>query len=171
MTLFRTATIILDQLADLLSKLETRDFGRPSQTLGGSSIGKHVRHTLEFFRCFQSGYAEGWVNYDNRSHDTLMEHDKGVALEAIDEIRSFLSTVTEDKHLQLLTGLDPASDRHEWVGTTVRRELVYNIEHAVHHMAIIRIGLREIAPGLVLQKDFGVAASTVRHTDRVQPAK
>ena len=43
------------------------------------------------------------------------------------------------------------------------RELVYNIEHAIHHMALIKIGIKEVAPQLQLPEGFGVANSTIRH--------
>jgi hypothetical protein len=53
------------------------------------------------------------------------------------------------------------------VETTALRELVYNIEHAVHHMAIMKIGVREIASYIGLSSDFGIAASTIRHKESV----
>jgi hypothetical protein len=43
------------------------------------------------------------------------------------------------------------------------RELVYNIEHVVHHMALVKIGLKELLPDLDLPDDFGVAVSTIRY--------
>ena len=49
------------------------------------------------------------------------------------------------------------------VESTLERELVYNIEHAVHHMAMIKIGLRQIAPEILIDKNFGVAQSTVNN--------
>jgi len=51
------------------------------------------------------------------------------------------------------------------IDTTSTRELVYNIEHAVHHMAIMKIGVREIASYIKLDPDFGIAASTIRYKD------
>jgi hypothetical protein len=51
------------------------------------------------------------------------------------------------------------------IETTATRELVYNIEHAVHHMAIMKIGVREIASYICLAPDFGIAASTIRYKE------
>lgn len=51
------------------------------------------------------------------------------------------------------------------VETNFLRELTYNIEHAVHHMAIMKIGIREVAPLIVIPKSFGVAVSTLRYRE------
>ena len=49
------------------------------------------------------------------------------------------------------------------VESTLDRELIYNIEHAIHHMAMIKIGLKVLAPELHLPENFGVAPSTIRY--------
>ena len=43
------------------------------------------------------------------------------------------------------------------------RELAYNIEHAIHHMALIKIGVRALRETIKLPDYFGVASSTVRY--------
>ena len=42
------------------------------------------------------------------------------------------------------------------------RELAYNLEHTIHHMALIRVGITEVS-GIQLSDDFGVASSTVKY--------
>ncbi len=49
------------------------------------------------------------------------------------------------------------------IASNFYRELIYNIEHAVHHMAIMKIGVLEVAPYVSMPLDFGVAVSTIRH--------
>ena len=71
---------ILGQLTDLVTQINEQDFIRPTETLGGSTIGQHIRHTLEFFICFENGYSVGVINYDKRAHDKLIESDKYIAL-------------------------------------------------------------------------------------------
>jgi hypothetical protein len=71
--------------------------------------------------------------------------------------------------LELDYAVNPAEMQK--VPTNFLRELVYNIEHAVHHMALIRIGVREVAPHITLPPDFGVAASTIRHQQKTLTAE
>lgn len=155
---------ILNQLSDLTSRIRDHDFVQPTPSLSGSTIGQHLRHTLEFFLCLEKGFYEGVVNYDRRAHDKLIETDKLIALSAIERIRLFISHLHE-KPLQLEVGYDTNNDTFVTVETTAMRELVYNIEHAVHHMAIMKIGIREIAPYIDLPPEFGVAASTIRYQE------
>lgn len=156
---------ILDQLTHLVHQIDECDYVKSSEALSKSTIGQHLRHTLEFFICFQNGYDAGVVNYDKRAHDKLIESDKFIALGAIQKISDFVSGLSENKNLKLEVGYDLAKEEFVTVETNSMRELVYNIEHAVHHMAIMKIGIREVAPYVTLPVDFGVAASTIRHKE------
>ena len=163
MKLVQTCTSILDQLADLIHEISDQDYSKPSVALSKSTIGQHLRHTLEFFICFEQGSQSGTINYDKRKHDKAIETDRAIALQTIMRIKSFISTLDLDKKLELEVNYHVEADDTQILETTTKRELVYNIEHAVHHMAIMKIGIREIAPYVRLNKDFGVAASTVRY--------
>lgn len=163
MTLTDAAIKILNQLSGLLDRLDSTEFTRPSELLSGSNIGEHVRHILEFFSCLESGCVDGIVNYDKRDHDCVISRDKDMAAALVARMTVFVSGLSGDKELTLQVGYDASSDVYQRVNTNIFRELVYNIEHAVHHMAIIKIAVREIAPHVALAKDFGVAASTVRY--------
>lgn len=158
---------ILDQLATLVREIDERDFMKPSVALSQSTIGQHIRHTLEFFICFEQGYKTGVVNYDKRAHDKLIENDKFIALSTINRIAMFVTSLNPSRALKLEAGYDVASDEVLIIDTNTIRELVYNIEHAVHHMALIKIGVRENAPYLQLPQDFGIAASTIRHKETI----
>lgn len=156
---------ILDQLEEVVQQIEGKDFGKPSVTLSNSTVGQHLRHTLEFFLCLESGFGAGLVNYDKRNHDKLIESDKYIALASLHRIQQFVSTQVEDKPLRLEVAYE--RDRENWltIETNYWRELVYNIEHAVHHMAIMKIGIREVAPYIKLPADFGIAVSTLRYQE------
>ncbi|KPM32074.1 Hypothetical protein I595_1723 [Croceitalea dokdonensis DOKDO 023] len=49
------------------------------------------------------------------------------------------------------------------VQSTFFRELLYNIEHLVHHLAIIKIGIQSLESKVEISDDFGIAASTIRN--------
>ncbi|MEP6734113.1 MAG: hypothetical protein ABJA70_01270 [Chryseolinea sp.] len=168
MSLTRACSNILEQLTDLVRQIRERDFVKPAETLSNSTIGQHLRHTLEFFLCFEYGYEQGIINYDKRAHDKLIETDKFIALSAIERIRTFVNNLSE-KSLRLEVGYDLKNEDFLSIDTTATRELVYNIEHAVHHMAIMKIGIREIASYISLAPDFGIAASTIRYKESSLP--
>lgn len=165
MQLSDACTIILNQLSEVIRQLEETDYTRPSGALSTATIGQHTRHTLEFFFCLEKGFKKGVVNYDKRAHDKLIESDKFLALNAIDQIREFILRQKRDQLLKLEVGYERDSETYITIETNYFRELTYNIEHAVHHMAIMKIGLREVAPYVNFPSDFGIAISTVRHQE------
>lgn len=168
MSLQLACTRILQQLADLVNTLKPEDFIKPSPTLSNSTIGQHLRHTLEFFVCLQHGYHKGLINYDKRAHNKLIERDTTIAAATIQSVIDFVNLL-QDKPLQLEVSYDLNEEHFVTVQTNAIRELVYNIEHAIHHMAIIKIGVREMAPYVTLPHDFGIAVSTIRYHEKVSP--
>jgi len=166
MQLSKACTVILDQLSDVIHQVGEQDYIQPSVALSGSSIGQHLRHTLEFFICLEQGFASGIINYDKRAHDKLLETDLEIALMTLARIRSFVNEQVHDAPLKLEVGYDLENEACITIETNYYRELTYNIEHAVHHMAIMKIGIREVAEGVVIPTSFGVATSTIRYREQ-----
>jgi hypothetical protein len=158
---------ILSQLESTVEQLQPADFAKPSQALSNATLGQHLRHTLEFFLCLEKGFEEGVINYDKREHDKLVESDKFLALATIGRIREFVEKQKSDRPLLLEVGYERHTENTTPVPTNFFRELIYNIEHAIHHMAIMKIGVREVAPYITLADHFGVAVSTVRYQETV----
>jgi hypothetical protein len=163
MNIKKVCSDVLQQLSEVLDQLRDEDFRQPIELLSGASIGQHVRHTLEFFLCLKEGLEKGVVNYDQRTRDIRIEEDKQFALLTIGEILDWL--INQDEQKDTLLEVDYAEEKSvvHTIPTNSQRELCYNIEHAVHHMALIKIGVRNVAPYLNLPKEFGVAVSTIRH--------
>ncbi|MFM7854317.1 MAG: hypothetical protein ACKO96_20935 [Flammeovirgaceae bacterium] len=166
MQLTQACSAILTQLSGLVDQLSDADFTKSLSTLNGSSVGQHLRHTLEFFICLEQGYDKNVVNYDNRLHDKLIETDRLVAINTLVRIQEFVASQKVNIPLTLEVGYDPHNDDTVAVPTNYFRELTYNIEHAVHHMAIIKIAVKEVAPDILLPKDFGLAVSTMRYQQK-----
>ncbi len=154
---------ILLQLLDLVNSIKDEDFSKPSAALSNATVGQHLRHTLEFFICFEQGCQVGVINYDKRNHDKAVETNRNMAALTIARIINFVSAMEENTPLRLEVNYDLEHDDFEVLETTASRELVYNIEHAVHHMAIMKIGIHEVAPYISLPHGFVIAASTIRH--------
>lgn len=156
---------ILDQLKALIEELSTENFVSQVSVLNNSTVGQHVRHTVEFFKCMTDGVPLGIVNYDKRNHDKSMEVDRSIALQCIIDMKEGITALNEQDILQLEVnyGFDEATT--SIMPTNVARELAYNIEHAVHHMAIIKIGVQSVRPDILLPRDFGVAVSTIRYQE------
>ena len=154
---------ILEQLEVVVQDLKDDDFTLPIDTLNHSTIGQHIRHTLEFFSCLMNNHSSGIINYDNRDHDKVIESDRTIALALIQDIKSFVRNIETDRALKLSANYSLHKEEQITINTNLYRELTYNIEHAIHHMAIIKIGLKEVAPYISVPAHFGVAVSTIKY--------
>src|SRR5437868_5148379 len=125
MQLVRACDSILTQLENIVTQITAGDFSRPSTALSNSTIGQHLRHTIEFFLCLESGFNGGVINYDKRSHDKLVETDKFIALNAIRKVREFVVATTNDASLLLEVGYDRHTEDCVTIQTNYFRELTY----------------------------------------------
>lgn len=153
---------IFVQLHETLDKLTPEQYTACSKSLFNATIGQHVRHIVELFQCLESGYESGMVNYENRKRDKQIETDKNLAIQLLHQISHNL--VRADKTLQLEMSYDDVSNETVSVETNYYREVIYNLEHTVHHMALIRVGVTELSD-ITLPDGFGVATSTIKHRE------
>ncbi|MBD0286431.1 MAG: DinB family protein [Flavisolibacter sp.] len=148
------------QLTDLLEQLTEEQFSRPSKTLFGATIGQHVRHIIELFICLENSYDTGLVNYEKRNRDRRIETDRDFAQDLLFGIANSIRTA--DKELMLESNTDAESDEAIQISTNYFRELLYNLEHTIHHMALIRVGINEIST-IKVPQEFGVAPATIKY--------
>ena len=148
------------QLSGSIKQLSKEQYTQPSNILFNATIGQHVRHIIELFLELEKGYYNGTVNYENRKRDYRIETDKEFATELLQKIYSYIDR--PDKYLLLEAGYDEDSNDALIIQTNYYREVVYNLEHTVHHMALIRVGINEVS-NIKLPDGFGVASSTIKY--------
>jgi hypothetical protein len=147
------------QLSESLNQLTDVEYVKPSAILFNATIGQHVRHIIELFQCLEKGYSEGVVNYEKRKRDYRIETDKGLAADLLKEIYHTLEKPNKD----IILEAEDYEDTIETVSipSNYYREIAYNLEHTVHHMALIRVGINEVS-SISLPTEFGVAYSTIK---------
>jgi hypothetical protein len=150
----------LQTLSSVLHQIKDEDYILPLTTLKGSSIGKHVRHIVEFYKCVLFDITNNTVNYDDRKRNLLLESNVKYTLDFITEIIDTLHTISNNKRL-LLTAI--YGNENVSMESSLYRELTYNIEHTVHHLAIISIALPIHFSYINTSKNFGYADSTIQY--------
>jgi uncharacterized damage-inducible protein DinB len=144
-----------------LDSLSDSDYTASSPVLFNASIGQHVRHIVELFVQLQQGYSSGVVNYDLRKREYAIETDKQLASRLMNEL---LAGINKPDKALLLQGCFDATANAAAIQlqTTYYRELAYNIEHTIHHMALIRVGMEalQLTP---VNSNFGMASATIKH--------
>ena len=147
----------IKDLIDLLETLTDREYTGQMEVVFGSSIGKHTRHIIEFYRIFFEGYSSGYLNYEHRERRPEYETDRYTAVSELERITENISAHSEEKNLQITVSINGQNYEMQ---TTARRELLYLMEHTTHHIAQIRLGLQNICPEKNQLTDTGIAYST-----------
>lgn len=162
MNLIEATLSKLSNIQFYLQRLAPALYKEPLEILSFASIGEHTRHILEFYQCLLSQCSKGTINYDLRVRDTAIQQDPEIAAKVLSGIVELLPNSDIKRQLRLEICYDESQRVTNMVNTSFERELVYNLEHVIHHMAIIKIGLSVVAPGISLPEGFGVAPSTIR---------
>jgi hypothetical protein len=163
-TILNAMQEVLRQGELLLSLLDDVAYSTRLSAAFNSSVGGHYRHCLDHFRSVFDGLDGGEVNYDNRQRDPLIETVREIAL---NETRELLQAGEELGNrslgcsIRVRSKVSYAIEESPFAISTIGREIMFCIVHAIHHYALIRVmcGMLEAQ----VPEGFGVAPSTIKH--------
>jgi len=147
----------LDELLYLLDQLSDEDYSKSCQALSNATIGEHTRHILEMFQCLENSYDLGILNYDNRERNNRIQTETEFAKQSIASIKMGLKK--ENKIIYLEQIIDGINLR---IQSNYCRELLYNLEHCIHHQALIKVAVLQFE-NILVNENFGVARSTIEY--------
>ncbi|MFV8336907.1 DinB family protein [Flavobacterium sp. RSP29] len=150
----------LNELVDLLNQLSQKEYSNSCTELSNATIGEHTRHIIEMFQCLENQYDLGIVNYDKRERNTRIQTDTVFAIENIVLIQQNLDK--KNKNIELLQIIDGEEIRIE---SNYFRELLYNLEHCIHHQALIKVAILQCET-VIIDANFGVARSTIEYRNQ-----
>lgn len=147
-----------------------------------ATIGGHIRHCIDHLAAFHaamdhesaqlasSELSSPIVDYETRSRGTPVEFNTQVAASEIARHMEKLSTLELSNRAQTLRicvlSLPFTPVQH--VDSTPMRELAYLLSHTIHHQATIRA--MAVHLGMDVSPTFGLAPSTLQHTQQAQQA-
>lgn len=148
------------QLQETIRRLSDEEYTSRGRMLMNASIGEHVRHIIELFQCLENGYHSGIVNYEKRNRDHRIETERELAVSLLSQIYGQIDKPNKPISLEAEDYCDDVAPIS--IPSNYYRELAYNLEHAIHHMALIRVGVNEVS-NLELPTEFGIAYSTIKY--------
>ncbi len=164
MSIISATASIFDQMTEQISGLTEEQYAQKLPIFSGSSIGQHIRHIVEFYECLFSQQGTNCVCYDRRNRDLSLETNPAVVIEKLRTYRALLDTYLPNNPLTLVVYFTADEDEVPTeIASNWGRELVYNIEHAIHHLAIVKIGLRESFPNVHIVSNLGIAPATIKY--------
>lgn len=154
---------VLEQGLDLLAMLDAHAYRTKLPQAFSASIGGHYRHCLEHFEILLAS-RDGRIDYDARRRDERTETDPAHAERRTRALLQLARDVDPSGFgSSVLVSSQVSSDAGgaATVPSTLAREAMYAVAHAIHHYALIAVmcRLQEIAP----PQGFGIAPSTLQH--------
>ncbi len=149
----------LKELTGLLHQLSNSEYSKPCRELN-ATIGEHTRHIIEMFQCLDRFYDSGLVDYDKRERNFDIQTDVHSALKAIAAIQENLDK--PNKKIEIQQFIDGSEMIIE---SNYDRELLYNLEHCIHHQALIKVALLQ-CENVTIDSTFGVARSTIAYKNQ-----
>jgi hypothetical protein len=157
---------VLSQGEALLSTLDDAAYTAKIPAAFNASVGGHYRHCLDHFRSVFDGLDAAEVNYDNRKRDTRIETVREIALGHTRELLRASEGLRDwalNYPILARSKISYAIEESPAALSTVAREIMFCVVHAIHHYALIRVmcGMLSVpAP-----TGFGVAPSTIKHRE------
>ncbi|MDF0708101.1 MAG: DinB family protein [Bacteroidota bacterium] len=155
--MFKSSLETLEQFKQVLSDLPLDCYSRSCDILSNATIGQHTRHIIELYLCLINGYEFSDVSYDRRERNLRIEEDLDYALDRLTYIQEHLEK--QNKSIKInyeLSGGENSLDSNYF------REVMYNLEHTIHHQALIKVGIKHLS-SQEIPESFGVAPSTLQY--------
>ena len=152
------------QALRLLSDLNDAAYATSPAGMAPHRAGAHLRHIVEFYRCFLEGISDSHIDYDARRRDLSIERSREHAAAAIRDIIHELESSRELRQERIIwVRMEDSGDavRDPYMESSVSRELQVLSSHTIHHFALIAMTLR--LHGVAMDPEFGMAPSTLRY--------
>ena len=163
--LIETNVCWLRQALDLLDRLNDAVYATSPDGFAPHCAGGHLRHIVEFYRCFLDGIDSFHIDYDSRRRDASIEKSRAAAAAAIRSIIERLETCPSLRADSILwVRMEDAADSDvgdSFMPSSTTRELQVLSSHTIHHFALIALTLR--LHGVEMDPAFGMAPSTLRY--------
>lgn len=124
-----------------------------------SSVGSHVRHSLDVFDCILSQLGSGHVDLTARARNSEVETERCIALSNIHRISRTLNDIPLDGLTQLVQVHDDLGLGGETHIYTLGAALIQAHSHMLHHFACIGYVLSALEVDIPSER-FGINPTT-----------
>jgi uncharacterized damage-inducible protein DinB len=149
----------LAQLLIVFRELENYSAEEADELYQKTAAGRHVRHVNDHFIALQNGLKQGRVDYNQRHRNSLVETDRQAGRQQVESILHWCKNFSSgDCHLIVISEIDCLQTCNAQFESTLNRELLYLINHTIHHAAHIKLLLSHA--GVNLPDHIGLAPGT-----------
>jgi len=135
--LFSAINSTLNSAKILLSSIDNSIY--INKTVGPfySSVGSHLRHSLDFFNCIIQGIVINEIDLTSRNRDESISNSISAAEEEIDRILNCLNRLDDSDLKKIILVHDDCGTGKIGIHYSLEGILAQGNSHAIHHYATI----------------------------------
>ena len=144
----------IDTLSKILFVIETIEsvWSIKNKNFNNETIGRHIRHIIDFYLCFICHIDSNFIDYDTRKRSVKIESNISFARNKIEEIIYFLkNTDLVDKNIKVRMN---SSVSNLDLNSSIFRELMHIADHAIHHANLVQVIIKNEFPDLERNCNF-----------------
>jgi hypothetical protein len=154
------------QVSDILDVVQGLPEDKATEFYQDCNAGKHIRHVLDHLLTFIVSVETGVLDYNCRNRESIEESDWHAAQAQLDQIISTLEALPiGEQTLQVISETDSGVEMIEHFSSNVPREILFLINHTMHHAAYIRL----LAKGcdITFPEHIGIAPATATYIRKI----
>lgn len=165
MKIIHNTQAIFHQIIHLLKNIPENDYAKPLDIINNASLGMQFRHIVEFYVQIEKGYTTREICYDNRERDKCLETQIPYLISKMEDLLIFLDYCNSNALININANYGDENDYSDTYQSSIGRELAYALDHAIHHLAIIKIAIQSDLPYISIPENLGMAPSTIRNKE------
>ena len=138
----------IDTLSKILFLIEPLEnvWSKKNVNFNNETIGRHIRHIIDFYLCFKNYTNSDHIDYDARKRNNKIETDIYLARKQLDKIIYFLKNINlKDESINVRMNSSVCNQK---LYSTLYRELMHVADHAIHHANLVQIIIQNEFPNL-----------------------
>lgn len=144
----------IDTLSKILVLIEPLEnvWSKKNVNYNNETIGRHIRHIIDFYLCFKGFTDSDLIDYDSRKRNNKIESDINFARTQLDKIIYFLKNNNfKDQSIKVKMN---SSVSKQSLYSSLFRELMHVADHAIHHANLVQIIIQNEFPNLDKKCNF-----------------
>ena len=124
------------------------------------NAGRHVRHVVDHFQAFLNCFDKNLLNYNLRNRNSEIERNYNFAKIKLNQIINQIMQLSEhdNREITIISEIDPSSSVDFTFKSNICRELLYLINHTIHHAAYVKLLAKNA--NIKLAENIGIAPAT-----------
>lgn len=160
----------LDQVETVLDHLDSLPRAQRDALFATCRTGPHLRHIYDHISALLVGLDSGVVDYNRRQRNSIEESNVALSRQRLTFLRAQLAEWPQElaPPVTVVSEIDCMETISHQFESSVDRELLYLVNHTLHHLAYVSLSLCHA--GLELPSHIGLAPSTASFLREEQTA-